>query len=151
MANDGELPRVFLGSSREGIELAKLLSAVLNRYAVVKPWYDVFRPNYGNLENLLREISTSDFAVFVWSPDDKAEIRGVESFVIRDNLVFEFGLFLGKLGRERVYAIVPEHQEGLRLLTDLHGVSLSRNDQSACEQPGRGCEKICFLDGIRLD
>jgi len=37
----------------------------------------------------------------------------------RQNVVFELGYFIGKLGRSRVWAL---HDEGVELPTDFHGV-----------------------------
>jgi predicted nucleotide-binding protein len=58
----------------------------------------------------------------VLTADDVTIRRGRKSHAPRDNVVFELGLFIGSLGRERTY-IVTEKSVDLRLPTDLLGVT----------------------------
>jgi predicted nucleotide-binding protein with TIR-like domain len=123
MAEHNRTPRLFVGSSTEGLELARAVSRNLDRDAHVTVWDKVFKANYSNLQNLLRCVHKSDFAVFVWSPDDTSMIRGTRLEAVRDNLVFEFGLFLGNLGRDRVFTIIPRDRKSLRIISDLNGIT----------------------------
>jgi predicted nucleotide-binding protein len=84
--------------------------------------------------------------VFVFSPDDITVMRGKESSTIMDNVIFEFGLFVGRLGRDRVYLIVPEGND-FHLPTDLLGVTPGkynpmREDGSLQAATGPACNKI---------
>jgi hypothetical protein len=60
--------------------------------------------------------------VFVFAPDDISAIREKMLETIRDNVLFEFGLALGKLGTKRAFFLVPEAQDKLRLPSDLLGI-----------------------------
>ena len=132
-------PKVFIGCSREAVSYARAVSSLLEYEAEVNPWYaGTFGANDYTMEALERELASSDFAVFVFAADDVALIRGKAVFVPRDNTVFELGLFWGKLGRRRVFALVPREVEaggaevnGMRpsefhLLSDLAGLTLLR-------------------------
>ena len=66
-------------------------------------WMTLFEPGYMTIEALDQKSSDFDFAVFVLSADDVLESRGVKSPAPRDNLLLEFGLFVGRLGRDRVF------------------------------------------------
>jgi hypothetical protein len=83
----------------------------------------VFELSDNALDNLIKAVSDCDFAVFVFQPDDIVRIRDQERRMARDNVVFEFGLFVGGLGKERVFYLVPKGSDGMRLPTDLIGVS----------------------------
>lgn len=130
-------PNVFIGSSREAMAIANGIHAQINRYAQVTPWYaGAFDGNDYTMESLEKQLHLNDFAVFIFSPDDVALYRGKYVFITRDNTLFEMGLFWGRLGRRRVFAIVPqevrESEELIRgekiseyhLLSDLQGLTL---------------------------
>ena len=80
-----------------------------------------------NLEALLREASSSDFAVFVFAPDDQVTIRGESFSVVRDNVLFELGLFIAALGRNRCL-IVRGAEQPMRLPSDLDGLTVLKYD-----------------------
>ncbi|WP_313637865.1 TIR domain-containing protein [Paenibacillus sp.] len=93
-------PKLFIGSSRESIRYARAIHEQLKRDAEVHPWYaNAFRANEYTMEALERNLDESDFAVFVFSPDDVAKIRGKFYYVTRDNTGFEMGLFWARLRR----------------------------------------------------
>lgn len=129
-------PRLFIGSSRESIRYARAIHEQLKRSAEVHPWYAAaFRPNEYTMESLERNLDMSDFAVFVFSPDDVARIRGQYYYVTRDNTQFEMGLFWSRLRRGRVFCLLPdqvaarsdlipgENVEAYHLLSDLSGLT----------------------------
>lgn len=64
-----------------------------------------------------------DFGVFLLSPEDVTILRNREVPTSRGNVVLEFGLFLGALGRDRTFGFVPD-TFGTELPTDLAGVAL---------------------------
>ncbi|ACX67409.1 Predicted nucleotide-binding protein containing TIR-like domain-containing protein [Paenibacillus sp. cl141a] len=130
-------PNLFIGSSREAIKYARAIHEQIKRSAQVTPWYGgTFGANMYTMEALEKQLASSDFGVFVFSPDDVALIRGKHVFVTRDNTLFEMGLYWGRLGRRRVYCIIPDQVEAdsssvqdvivkdYHLLSDLQGITL---------------------------
>lgn len=66
------------------------------------------------------EYSDVGFAVVLMTPDDMGGLKGEEpQNRARQNVVFELGYFIGKLGRDRVMALVDGNIE---LPTDVSGV-----------------------------
>ncbi|MBP2000750.1 hypothetical protein J2Z69_001781 [Paenibacillus shirakamiensis] len=127
-------PTVFIGSSREAIPIVNAVQEELQHDAVVTPWHrGVFQAGRYTMEDLEQQVYGSDFAVFVFHVDDVTRLRGKLYYTTRDNTVFEMGLFWSRLGRERVFFIIPadiqeasEHQEtveGFRTPTDLLGLT----------------------------
>jgi hypothetical protein len=117
-------PTMFIGSSSEGKHIADAIHANLERDIETTVWdKNIFLPSEGFLESLVKAVNRFDFGVFVLSRDDAAVIRKEEVSVARDNVIFEAGMFAGKLGRERVSLVVPDDGEKLRLPTDLLGTT----------------------------
>jgi hypothetical protein len=56
-------------------------------------------------------------------------IRGQKQPAVRDNVIFEFGLFVGHLGRENSVMLLPKG-EGLRIPSDLWGVNVLTFDSN---------------------
>ena len=119
-------PIMFLGSSREGIPLAKEIeSSFKHENVIVRPWYTrgVFGPSRAPVDDLIKAVDESDYAAFVFGPDDKIAYRDDEEAAVpRDNVIYEMGLFTGRLGKERVFMIM-EHAADLKISTDLSGVN----------------------------
>ena len=63
--------------------------------------------------------------MFIFSPDDIINIRGENSNITRDNVIFELGLFIGRLGKDRCYIVMPDNCDDLRIPTDLLGITLA--------------------------
>ncbi len=61
--------------------------------------------------------------MFVFSADDLVLMRGVEHGGVRDNVIFEFGLFVGHLGRDHSVIVAPKDAR-LSLPSDLLGVNV---------------------------
>jgi predicted nucleotide-binding protein len=119
-----EIPTIFIGSSTEALVEAKALKSLLERPSLnVRLWSeDVFVPSSNALQDLANEATTSDFAILVLSADDKVESRGVDILKPRDNVLFELGLFMGALGKDRAF-MVNTQPDGITLPTDLDGVT----------------------------
>lgn len=117
---------MFVGSSVEGLPVAKAIQNGLrhNKGIRVIPWCTagVFGPSQYTIGDLVRQADEADFAAFVFGEDDKIHTRDEEHAVPRDNVVFEMGLFLGRLGQDRVF-IVRDADSELKLPTDLVGVN----------------------------
>lgn len=80
----------------------------------------VFEPGLYTLEALINTARRSDFAILVATPDDVRESRGQTAAVPRDNVILEFGLFAGVLGRIRTYVLATD---GALLPTDTLGLT----------------------------
>jgi predicted nucleotide-binding protein len=129
-------PKLFVGSSSEGLSIAYALQENLESDAETTVWTQgIFEPSQFVLESLLATLQSSDLGVFVFSPDDVATIRGTETPVVRDNVLFELGLFVGRLGRDRSIFLIPKGTD-LHIPSDLHGViavSLAESWRWQCE------------------
>jgi hypothetical protein len=114
-------PRLFLGSSSEGREVARNLQAELGSVCEFVRWdQSVFEPGGYTLDSLITTAASVDFAVLVATPDDTTASRGETKPSARDNIVLEFGLFAGALGRERTYLLATGD---LKLPTDVLGLT----------------------------
>ncbi|MDO7874342.1 nucleotide-binding protein [Hymenobacter sp. ASUV-10] len=125
-------PRLFIGSSKEGMKYADHIESMLMGIARCVKWYDdnVFKPNRGTLDTLVKQAKLSDFALLIATKDDvttNAE-RGTERNVPRDNVIFEFGLFLGATSIDRAFLFA---QKGANLPSDFNGVSVLTFDDAA--------------------
>jgi CRP/FNR family cyclic AMP-dependent transcriptional regulator len=111
-------------SSSEAKHVALALRDGLEKDVFSKVWDDgVFFAGGYPLESLEQQVSESDFAVASAEPDDILESRGSRQPTLRDNVLFELGLFMGKLSRYRAILIHPRIKD-LKLPSDLHGLTL---------------------------
>lgn len=117
-------PLLFVGSSKEALPVARALQSALEYDDVdVRLWTDgVFGPSSFTIDDLLNQVRTADFAVLIATPDDTVVSRKSESTAPRDNVVFELGLFMGTLGRERSFILSPREAD-LKLPSDLLGLT----------------------------
>jgi hypothetical protein len=121
-------PRVFIGSSSEGLKIAEALFSCLNRDTQPTLWtHQLFLPGQYPLEVLEKQLKRHSFAVLVASPDDELVKRGMSSPAMRDNLLLEFGLFTGALGRRRVFFVCPD-SPSIELPSDLFGIVMATYD-----------------------
>lgn len=121
-------PRIFIGSSVEGLSIAYAIQQNLLHNAETTVWdQGVFDLSSTTIESLSKVLSSSDFGIFVFSADDVIKIRDKESAAVRDNVLFEMGLFIGKLGRERVFFVIPEATD-IHIPSDLLGVTPGKFD-----------------------
>lgn len=119
-----EKPAVFIGSSAETLAVARQIqSALAHDPMLVSVWTDgVFRASRAAVESLLEAVRKSDFAVLVLAPEDTVISREVEKMAPRDNCIFELGLFMGALGRERVFIAKPRGED-IKMPSDLLGIT----------------------------
>lgn len=142
------VPKVFVASSSEGLDVVdavhKLLQRALSEKADVRPWPGEFQLTNTYIESLERLLDTSDFAVLVLTPDDLTTSREAERLSPRDNVVFELGLFFGRLGRERCFLI---HRDlDLKLPSDLLGIEPAKFSVS----PGQDLETALDSACVRI-
>ena len=121
--------RLFIGSSSEELETAKTVQKLLENDFEVVIWNEnlwdksVFKLNNNFLHDLLKAPLKFDFGILIGSPDDKVEVRGKEYLQAKDNILFELGLFIGRLGIQRCAFLV---HEDVKELSDLSGIFISK-------------------------
>lgn len=105
--------------------MAKALQVNLEGTADVELWTQgVFELSFSYLESLIKEIGKVDFAALILTADDITKSRGRQRSAPRDNVLFELGLFMGKLGRHRCFFVYDEKDQSvLKLPSDLLGIS----------------------------
>jgi CRP/FNR family cyclic AMP-dependent transcriptional regulator len=90
---------------------------------LVSVWTDgVFGASQTVVESLLKAVDRSDFAILVLTADDTVVSRDMERAAPRDNCVFELGLFMGALGRDRTFIVKPRGED-IKVPSDLLGVT----------------------------
>jgi predicted nucleotide-binding protein len=116
--------RVFVISSVESLPIVR---AMENHFAhdafVPVVWTNgVFKIANYTLQSLEDQLDRCDFAIAVAHADDTAAYRGKDWPITRDNVIFELGLFMGRLGKERAILMEPREQ-GVKLPSDLAGIT----------------------------
>lgn len=141
------VPALFLGSSSEGLPIARAIRTQLQHDSEVTIWNEgAFPLGQTTLESLVNALDRFDFAVLVLTPDDTVISRQSEHLVPRDNLLFELGLFTGRLGRSRTF-VVAESSARMKLPSDLAGVTVAgfpaeREDRNLVAAVGPACDQI---------
>jgi predicted nucleotide-binding protein len=122
-------PHVFIGSSSEQLDVAHAVQLNLERHCDCTVWDQrAFALSSTILDDLLARLDQCDFGIFVFGPDDLVTIRDRQFATTRDNVVFELGLFIGRLGRERTFVVMPRDVGDFRLPSDLLGVTPAEYD-----------------------
>ena len=125
--------RVFIGSSSEERGIANIVKGLLDNDFEVVIWDDqlwdrsVFKLNSNFLHDLLKAPLKFDFGILIGTPDDKVESRGKNYLQARDNILFELGLFIGRLGIEKCAFLVDSE---VKEISDLDGIFLSKFNKS---------------------
>lgn len=131
--------RLFIGSSKEGLNNAKLIKSEIEKqcgdWIDVSIWDegDIFELNSSTLDCLIKSTMLYDYAILVASNDDTIYCRETQKSAARDNIIFEAGLFLGAIGKNRTF-IVADRNIGLP--SDLNGITVIFYDQNI------SCDKI---------
>lgn len=140
------MPKVFIGSSLEGLEVAEAIQVGLDHDAECTIWTQgVFGLGSTTLDALLKRAKHCDWAVLVLTPDDLVNKRDKNGRIPRDNVVFELGLFMGALGRERTF-MVYNRDTPMELPSDLAGVTpatyKNHSDNNVTAALGAVCTKL---------
>lgn len=115
-------PRIFIASAVESLNVADAFNVNLDHQAEVTVWKNGFSLSLNTIDSLVKMAESVDFAIFIFTPDDIAQIRDQQKHIVRDNIVFELGLFVGTLGKERCFIVKPRDTD-LHFPTDLLGLT----------------------------
>lgn len=119
-------PIVFVGSSVESLSVAYAIRDEMDHdKCVVRLWSNggVFGASEFAIDDLLNQVKQSDFAILVLGPDDVVISRDDTTNAPRDNVIFELGLFMGFLGRQRVFIVKPRGID-IKIPSDLIGLKI---------------------------
>jgi hypothetical protein len=105
-----------------------------------------FKLSSSTIDDLVEKSSSVDFALFIFTPDDISSIRSRQQHIVRDNVIFEMGLFVGAIGKSRSFILKPRDME-MHLPTDLLGVTpadydATRSDGDLVSATNRACSLI---------
>jgi hypothetical protein len=139
-------PSLFIASASEAREIAYVVQAELEDDVDATIWSQgQFEPGHFNLEALLAAAGDYDFALVIFTGEDLTTSRGVTSPAPRDNLLFEFGLFMGVLGRQRTF-LLYNRDDPPKLPSDLLGLGAltfgNRRDNQLRAALGPACQRI---------
>lgn len=88
-----------------------------------KNWPDgIFNPSSYPLDDLEAQLDKVDFAIAIAQNDDITLSRNEKAYSPRDNVIFELGLFMGRLGRRRTILMKPNGIQ-IKLPSDLTGIT----------------------------
>lgn len=129
--------KIFIGSSSEELKIAERVKRLLKKDFDVVIWDDnlwdrsVFKLNNNFLHDLLKAPLKFDFGILIGTPDDKTIVRKKTYLQARDNILFELGLFIGRLGLQRTCFLVDEK---VKKISDLDGIFFSRFNEDNLEE-----------------
>ncbi len=120
-----ERAKIFIASSSRALTLAEALRGVLSTdFSEARVWNEQSASQFGKtiIEELEQAARDYDFAVIILTQDDTV-FRGsgeVAKQQARDNCIFEAGLFIGSLGRDRCFLVAGVRPDAVPV--DLTGV-----------------------------
>jgi predicted nucleotide-binding protein len=152
-------PKIFIGSSSrdKALSIAQSIKNNLfndkdtngNSKYTLHIWNeDLFKQNKANIENLENILNNHDYGIFVFNGDDEVynrEINGTDQEIPRDNVIFEYGMFMGKYTRAKVFFVIPRPKGNLKIMSDLLGITAleyDTNDDEQVASVGVACNKI---------
>jgi tetratricopeptide (TPR) repeat protein len=139
--------KVFIASSHESLSISYAIQENLEDTADVTVWTQgAFDLSKTTIESLMDILEEYDFGIFVFSPDDISKMGEMQHLTVRDNVIFELGLFIGKLGRNRSFIVSPSNI-AFHIPTDLLGITpgkynSNRGDENFKAATGPVCNQI---------
>ncbi|MFM1772500.1 MAG: hypothetical protein RLZZ71_1642 [Bacteroidota bacterium] len=146
--------KLFIGSSSEELNLAQKAKAILAADFDVTIWDEkvwdnsVFRINQNFLSDLLKATLQFDYGILLGTMDDKVESRGQVLLQPRDNVLFELGLFTGRLGTSKCAFIIDKN---IKLLSDFGGLSLAQFEKGNDKSFEEAVKKVIKFFNSSLD
>ena len=83
MSTRNQKPRIFIASAVESLNVADAVNFNLDHDAEVTVWKHGFEISSENGASLLKRARASDFAVFIFTPDDVSIIRQQKKLALR--------------------------------------------------------------------
>lgn len=130
--------KIFIGSSSEGLKIAQAIKKKIEDecgdWLQCDIWNEgeVFKVNSGTLDSLIRASRRYDYGILVATADDKSIKRKIIHKSMRDNVLFEMGLFLGSLGLDRAFLFANTK---ISIPSDFNGVTLIRYHKKSDIKP----------------
>jgi hypothetical protein len=124
-------PKIFIGSSKEAEKLVFEIEKILlhRGWASVYSWVNTVDLSDFFLSSFIAKLDEEryDYGVFILSPDDKTISRGKQKLSARDNVLFEAGILIGRLGYKNVFFLTPEDFK-IKIPSDILGLRLGTYD-----------------------
>lgn len=142
-----EKVKVFVICSAEALPVARIIQNAFEHDSLsVELWNEgCFKVSSYTIKDLEDAVDSSDFAIAIAHADDVTETRGQEWPTPRDNVIFELGLFMGRLGLDRAILMEPRGSD-VKLPSDMAGVTtipyrFEKNGNNASLM-GPACNKL---------
>jgi hypothetical protein len=116
---------IFVGSSTEQLPIAESCATIIERanHTAIGWWNDGVFPAGRSLMPVLRELAHSvDGAIFFFAEDDKVWFRDEELGQPRDNVLIEYGLFMGSISDNSPERVVFCRVGSAKTASDVAGV-----------------------------
>ena len=139
--------RVFIICSVEALPIARAIENALEYDPfTVEIWNEgCFKVANYTIKSLEEAVDQADFAIAIAHADDEIKSREKTWPATRDNVIFELGLFMGRLGLERAILMEPRGKD-IKLPSDLAGVTTIayrfQKGEDAASLMGPACNKL---------
>lgn len=131
-----EKNEIFIGSSSGMVDYMDIIALKLEQMNEVPLlWNDesknIFVPGTSTIDSLLEITDRVKAAIFIFNEDDTVWFNGNDSIIdksenaVRDNVLFEYGLFMGALGKGKVCFICKGNPH---IASDLQGITYINGD-----------------------
>ncbi|MFN0097485.1 MAG: L-histidine N(alpha)-methyltransferase [Gemmatimonadaceae bacterium] len=112
-------PVVFIGCSTQSIPVAQTIAHFLEQSADSTVWNEgAIGPGSSIIDGLLNQVESADFALFIFA--DEFVARAGSAPKLPDNVLFECGFFMGRLGPKRTF-VVRDARSQFEMPDDLRG------------------------------
>lgn len=146
------LPHIFIASSSEGKTASKAIVAELEKtltnQAIIHHWEYEFALSDVYIESLEKILAKCDFGIFVLTADDILHSRNQQHSAPRDNVIFELGLFMGGIGRDRcfVFKETGADNSSVKTPSDILGLETATFTQAGTDgweaSLKRNCDRV---------
>ena len=119
---------IFIGSSSEAAGYMVEIAAILEQFETKPlmwnaPGKNIFVPGTNTIDALIEITERVQAAIFIFNADDvtwNSESAIMPLSSVRDNVLFEYGLFMGALGKKNICFVCKGKP---KLATDLNGIT----------------------------